>query len=239
MISDLRLNLSAVPPSRREAVEYLAADLAQLAGPNLLALTLFGAFEPGAPPPVRSVAVFERVDLDMLHKLAERGPGLDRMAIAAPRIMTPADIAASCDTFPLELLEIYQSRCTVMGRDGFAGISLEHEHVRLQVEREFKRILIRMRQGLLATTGRDERLDRLVEDVAEHLMRTLRGLIWLKGQTTPQPRGAVLNEVERLVGGRLPGLRVASDPDHVHDWDEFVALYADMDRLARIADEAH
>ena len=67
--------------------------------------------------------------------------------------MTPAYLSGSVDSFPLELLEIQQRRAVLWGDDYFADLKLDQADVRLQCERELKRILLGMRQGLLASGG--------------------------------------------------------------------------------------
>ena len=80
-------------------------------------------------------------------------------------------------------------------------------------------------------------LDELVMDVGQHLLRTLRGLLWLKDQKEPLARDRVLAETERLTGGALPGVRGAIESSGAQGWEQFQALYADVEKLAAVADE--
>lgn len=238
MHHEMHLNLTGMPAVARDAVEAFASVVAESAGAKLLGLTFYGRFagDADAAGPLRSVLVLDQVDLAMLHKLSERGPQFARLGIAAPLVMTPAYIAGSRDTFPLELLEIQQSRHTVLGRDEFAALTFQREHVRLQAERELKRALIRLRQDLLSCEGRDDLLSELVEDVAGMLLRTLRGVAWLKGHAQPLSRQALLGVIGQMASGPLPGLCEALRQKRVHDWDEFVALYRDVETLAAMID---
>jgi hypothetical protein len=233
--------LSLVAASMRAAVGDYAGLAQQLSGSNLVGLTMFGdvldaAFD-SASSSASSVMVLERADLNLLRRLAEYGPKLGGKHIAAPLVMTPDYIAGSLDTFPLELLEIEQRRATLIGRDCFADLEFSAEHVRLQCEREFKRVLIRLRQGLLAAAGSEAVLGDLRWDIGQHLLRTLTGLLWLKGKTEHRPRQQVLTESEKLIGEPLPGVRAAIFHRGEHDWVEFAALYNEVEKLAKVADE--
>ena len=108
--------------------------------------------------------------------------------IAAPLIMTPEYIDASVDVFPLEFIEIQQRHFCVFGPDHFEGLSFDHTHVRLQCERELKTLLISMRQALLSAAGHEKLFKTIEADVADRLMRTLRGLLWLHEKICVIPR---------------------------------------------------
>jgi hypothetical protein len=222
------------------AVRDYTAFVEQLAGTKLIGLTVFGAvLDAGfdaSRGPVDSVMVLEHTDLGLLRRLGEHGPRLGGKGIAAPLMMTPEYITSSIDTFPLELLEIQQRRATVSGRDCFERLEFAPQHVRLQCEREFKRVLIRLRQGVLAAAGREAVLGELRWDVGRHLLRTLRGMLWLKNLRSHAASEKVLAETEKLAGGPLAGVRNAVLLRGEHDWAEFTALYAEVERLAGLAD---
>ena len=234
-------NLDRVAASMRGPIRQYVDVLNGLAGENMEAITLFGAIVTGpfdrALHTARNVLVLGKVDLDVLRRLAEHGARLGKARIAAPLVMTPEYIRASLDTFPLELIEIKQHHLTILGPDHFDDLAFDDTHVRLQCEREFKVVLIGLRQGLLAAAGRRKVISTLETDVAEGLMRTLRGMLWLKGRTDGMPSGRLLDEMEKIVERKLSGVRTALDPSAVHDWDVFEALYRDVETLGQVVDE--
>ncbi|MCC7314070.1 MAG: hypothetical protein IT419_04560 [Planctomycetes bacterium] len=213
----------------RDLLEALAAD-------DLLGLTVFGpVLEPEfekSDHGATTVLVLRKIDLMMIRRLATHGPQMARMRVAAPLTMTPEYIASSSDSFPLELLEIHQRRLTLCGRDYFEQINIEPEYLRLQCEREFKRILIRLRQGLLATGGKVDFLVDLERDIALQTLRTLRGVLWLDDRKEYLPATDVLAACESIAGRKLAGLREAVRPDAEGSWDEFEAVYQDVELLA-------
>ena len=228
-------NLEGAPESMRAPIGRYAATLKELAGDNARSLTLFGAVAAGAFNPrshtARSVFVVGEVDLDMLHRLARQGPRLGKARIAAPLIMTPEYIDASMDTFPLEFLEIAQHHIRVFGEDHFRELRLEAADVRHECEREIKTIQLGMRQALLAAAGRDKALTTVEVDVGERLLRSLRGLLWLHGDTEPKAALDAVAAVESGLQRSLPGVRSAIDDRGSHGWEEFRTLYADVDAL--------
>ena len=155
------------------------------------------------------------------------GPSNSRQELNGPSF-------AGKPRFPLELIEIHQMHVTIFGGDLFANLAFEDAHVRLQCERELKTILIGLRQGLLAAAGREKYVGALEMDVGEGLLRTLRGMLWLKGQKDGKPAVEVLAEIEKIVDRRLDGVRTALDPSAHHGWSEFESLYRDVEAVGEI-----
>lgn len=184
---------------------------------------------------LRTVAVLHEVDLESLRGFSQFGPRLGGKRLMAPLILTPDFIDASRDSFPLELLEIQQTQKTIFGTEYFASLVLENEHIRLQVERELKRLQMRMQQGLLAAAGHEPSIELLEMDIAEHALRTLMGLLWLKGHRESLQGDEVIAACEKLTSRALPGLRAGLNPAVEHGWKEFQALYHDIEALAAIA----
>ncbi len=240
MLATETSGLEAINEAMREPLREFADLVRQLAGSNAVSLTIFGALAGGSFDParhtVRSVLVLDKIDLDLLRRLAEEGERLGKSGFAAPLIMTPDYIAASLDTFPLEMIEIYQCHVNVFGTDHFGDLRFEDRHVRLQCEREFKSILISLRQGLLAAAGRENVLEAVEVDIAEQLVRTLRGMLWLKGSRDAKPGPAVVDEVSAMIDRRLDGVRAALDPHGLHGWEEFQQFYQDVAAVGDIVD---
>ena len=234
------VGLERIVESLREPVRNYAEFLRETAGTNARALTLFGSIAAGSYDlkrhAVRNVFVLDKIDLSMIRRLAEHGVKLGKAHIAAPLIMTPDYIKSSLDTFPLEFIEIKQQHMTLFGEDYFEPLDFDNAHVRLQCERDLKVILIGLRQGMLAATGREKFINALEAEAGEGLMRTLRGMLWLKNQREAKPSGEVVVEIEKLADCKLPGLRAALDPSAPHGWTAFEKLYYEVEGLGKVVD---
>ncbi len=221
-------------------IQRFANLVDQTFGSNMKSLTCFGTVVGGpfdaSRHTARSCLVLDAVDLIALRRLAGEGTKLGKAAIAAPLIMTPDYIKSSLDTFPVELLNIKLHHATLTGEDLFEALDFEDAHIRLQCERELKTTLIGLRQGLLASAGRDNFIGALEVDAADTLMGTLRAMLWLKGTREPKPTNDVLTEIETLIERKLTGIRSSLDPTSSHDWATFEKLYADVEQLGKVAD---
>lgn len=232
--------LEQIAAPMRPAMRHYAELICEIAGDNLRGLTAYGpvvgrTFDTTLMS-AASALVLDHIDLGMLRRLAEHGADFGRRSITAPLIMTPDYIAKSLDTFPLELLEIHQHHATLFGQDHFATYDANPDDLRLQCEGELKRVLIRLRQGLLAAAGREDVLNALELDIGVQLLRTLRGWLWLKDRREPLPRDRVVSEAEHMLGRPLPGIRATIQTQGEHGWGAFQQLYADVEHLAGVTD---
>ncbi len=233
--------IEGLPSALREPAQRYADLVRAMAGGNATALAFYGmaVADDGVPTrqAARSVLVVQRVELDLLRKLGDQGARLGKAGIAAPLVMTPEYIANSCDTFPLELLEIQQHHVMIFGEDCFRELTFAGEHLRMQCERELKAALMGMHQGLLRAAGRDRWLHPLTLDAAEGLLRVLRGILWLRGIREARRSADTVREVENAVGRKLPGINAALDVSQTHGWDTFRLLYDDVAALGSFVDE--
>lgn len=229
-----------IPETMQDPVNGYISLIRETAGETVKELAFFGAIVAGsfdiARHTARNVLVVAEVDLSMLKRLGTHGPSLGRLGVSAPLVMTPRYIEASLDTFPLEFIEIRQAHCTVIGTSHFTELTFEDAHVRLQCEREIKTLLIGLRQGLLASAGVDRFVGALERDVGEALLRTLRGMLWLKGIREFRESDGVIDEIEKTTHRRLEGVRAALDPTGTHGWGQFETLYCDIEQLGDVVD---
>jgi len=227
-LSSARVEAAALPEACRAPVEELVRILTELGGSNLLAVTVIA---PGTWP-LRSVAVFNDVDLNVLNALRHHGAKLGRRRLQAPLIMTPTYIDRSRDAFPLELLEIQTRGVCVLGEDHFAALTFDRRDVRLECEREFKRELITLRQGLLSAGDRSDLFGPLCEAALRQTAVILAGMLWLKNEPVPESPEGVVASASRVLGLPLGGLRAVAAPGADRNFMSFRAVYDDVHALS-------
>ena len=210
----------------------------EIAGDNALAWTLYGSAiaEPHPRHAIHSMLVLRGIDLDMLRRLAAEGPNYAHVKLAPPLVSTPKLLKTSCGAFPLELIEVQQKYVVALGEDFFRGLKFEESNVRLQCERELQVLTIGLRQGLLAGAGKEQHLQLLRHHWSHGLLRTLRGMLWLKGAKDWLPAARVLEAVGTHVKRPLAGIRHAVVATEPIDWPAFQNLYADVEALEAALD---
>lgn len=229
-----------IDPAHRTRLKDAIGTVRDALGPNLRSATVYGEVVTGGfdlrRHTVHSILVVDKVDLPSLRRLAGLGLRLAKAYLSAPVVATVPYIQDSLDTFPLEWLEIQQQGVTVFGPDHFSGLVLESECIRHQCECEIKTLLMGLRSALLAATGREKAVALIEHEASDRFMRALRGMLWLRGSRGFLPATAVMDEIEKIVGARLDGLRSSLDPTARHDWNEFDRLYGEVELLMGKAD---
>jgi hypothetical protein len=188
----------AVRDEIREPLRFLLERLRAALGDNLRSLTVVGSsltedFRPGASD-INTVAVLDRYDVAALAALASLVRALSRRRLSPPLLMTPSYIERSHDVFGVEFLDFQLTHETILGTDPFAGLSVQKVGVRLECERELKAMLVRMRQGYIASVGNHAVIRDIVISTVKGLAPLTRSMLWLQGLDRPRTMDAALHK---------------------------------------------
>lgn len=186
-ITDLQLD--AVGASIRQGITFFCEKILPALGDNLRSITVVGSsvtedFKPGLSD-INTVLVLDRQDLASLNALALLVRSMGRKKISPPLLMTESYIERSRDVFGVEFLDFQLSHRTILGNDPFAALTFEKKDVRLQCERELKAMLIRLRQGYLASAANKKLVRDILISTAKGLEPLLRAILWLKDIERP------------------------------------------------------
>ena len=235
-MNSMDIRTDPLPEPVQGPVRELAELIIRLAGDNLRGLAVFGEvagedYSAGTTL-VRSIVVLGGMDLQLLDQLRRCGMRLGRRHLQAPLMMTPQYIDESRDSFPLELLEIQQNHVMVVGPDIFSELEFEPRDVRLQAERELKGELIALRQGLLASSGKDKLLAPLCRDALIQALRVLRGVLWLAKAPVRRTDATLFAAAQELTRIDLASFREVQAGSARSDFVSFQRFYRDVERLS-------
>ncbi len=179
-----------------EPLRLLDLRLRAALGDHLSSLTVVGSaltedFQPGVSD-INTVAVVDRLDLSVLEALASAVKELHRRGFSPPLLMTPAYLERSRDVFGVEFLDFQLTHATILGDDPFADLHVQKAGVRLQCERELKAMLVRLRQGYVASAGHHKIVRDIVISTAKSLAPLVRAMLWLKDIDRPRTMEATL-----------------------------------------------
>jgi predicted nucleotidyltransferase len=140
-----------------EKLAQLATDLEQTAGPNLLSVVLYGSAASGEFHTQHSdlnlLCLFERLDAETLKRINPLTRRWARKGHAPPLVFEASRLAEAADLFAIELMDIKASHKVLYGSDLVATIEVPMTLHHLQVERELRQNLVRLRQHYLASDG--------------------------------------------------------------------------------------
>jgi hypothetical protein len=231
----------------REPLGRLVERLEASLGANLKSISVVGSsltpdFQPKVSD-INTVVVLDTYDLPALQGVAVLVPQMRRHRLSPPLLLTEHYMQRSCDVFGVEFLDFQLVHATILGDDPFAALHFEKKNIRLQCERELKAMLVRLRQGYLASAG-DRRLIRdLLISAAKGLTPLLRALLWLADAERPQTVDSTLRRAAGAFEVDLDAILAA------HRWRQekarrtnaevestFVTVLDAVDRLTTITD---
>jgi hypothetical protein len=177
-------------------LQALLRELPEALGPRLKSVVLYGSAARGdfvhKASDLNLIVVVDPLDPAVLEALAPCVRRFTRKGHPVPRLFSPALIAASADSFPIEFLEIRSSRLVLSGADLFAGVEIRRECLRLQCERELKEKLMRLREGYLLCHDSPRELRRLLMGSYPAFAALFRGGLHLMGRDIPASSAEVV-----------------------------------------------
>ncbi len=178
------LKVDALNFQIRNSVKDFAERLLTALGNNLQSITIVGSsltedFRPGQSD-INTVLVLGGQTLASLNAVALLTKPMSRKKISPPLLMTQSYIEQSRDVFGVEFLDFQLAHETVIGNDPFTSLEFDKKDVRLQCEREFKAMLIRLRQGYIASAANKKLLRDILISTAKGMLPLLRAMLWLK-----------------------------------------------------------
>ncbi|MCX7982381.1 MAG: hypothetical protein N2572_05680 [Syntrophales bacterium] len=189
-------------PENPEVVsQRFLSDLKSIFGQDLESVVLYGS---GA----REDYIPGRSDLNYLVSLSSHGlekleevwsyiKRWRRAAIALPLFVTRDFVRSSVDVFPIEFLNMSIHYRLIYGLDVLADIEINRNHLRLQLEREFRGKLLHLREGFVSSQGKEGELKNLISLSISAFVSLFVGLLYLKGMSIPAKRRDIIASFEQ------------------------------------------
>lgn len=192
-------NLDKVSPHIQPTVTWYSQNMVQIHQKNLKSITLYGSAAGEDYIPKRSninlILIFEHIPFSVLKSSLKLIASGRKKKVLAPLFLTEEHILSSCDTFPIEFLEIQEKHVALYGEDIFQKLKIEQSNLRLQCEQEIKGKLIRIRQSYLEMGLAKKQLEQLLCFSLTSLTPVFRSIIRLKGGLPPRSREKVIQEI--------------------------------------------
>lgn len=197
-------NLERIHERARSHLNEYVAGLDTELGPCLKAVSVYGsATGPDFVPKksnINLVVVLDRLGEAVLTQLLEVVKWGTGKRIVPPLMLTPADIQASLDVFPIEFLEIKDSHVVIMGEDFFSSLEVATKDLRLECESQLKAAVLRTRQAYLEIGWRKKGAEEVLATSLTSLIPVFRGMLRLRGVAPPRNRAEVIAAVGSAFG---------------------------------------
>jgi hypothetical protein len=232
----------------RDIIKDFADKLTAELGENLKSITVVGSsltedFRPGRSD-INTVLVLDRQTIVSLNTLACLAKPMRKKRISPPLLMTKSYIEQSLDVFGVEFLDFQLTHLTIFGDDPFSELSFNKKDVRLQCERELKAMLIRLRQGYIASAANKKIVRDVLISTAKGLTPFLRAMLWLKGIERPSLAEPTFSKAAEEFSVNLESLVTARNRQNQNarlseaEMEKaFESVYTTVEQLALIVDK--
>ena len=147
----------AISQSQQQLLDELVSRLRSGAGANLEAVVLFGSaageeFQPRHSD-LNVLCLLKTVDAAALEGAAPAVAWWRGKKQPAPVFFGAAELVRSADVFAIELHDMYSRHRLLFGADPFATLAIPMDLHRIEVERELRTSLLRLRHRFLEAKG--------------------------------------------------------------------------------------
>jgi predicted nucleotidyltransferase len=192
-------------------INKFADQIYKQLGENLKSIVLYGSaasarFLPGKSD-INLLIVLDKVELGSLIDIGTVVAGYRKHRFADPVVVDAEYIDRSGDVFPIEFKDAKLEHKLIYGGDPLAKLEIKPKDLRLQLERELKQNLLRLRQMLIRDPGISSRF---IEDLAQagkSVAAHLRAVAMLMPGAEKDANRPPVDKVEKLVGANLPAIR--------------------------------
>ena len=194
--------------------EQLVEQLKTALNDRLISAVLYGSAAAGdyvaGTSNYNVLLVLDRLGLAELDAVAKPALRWAKAGNRPPLLFTPDQLAASANVFPIELLDMRQSHRVLFGEDPLADVTIEREHLRLQLERELKGHLLALRERYLLAGGNPRRMAELLTSTLSGFLVLFRAALRLFQEDVPR---------QKLESLRLLATHVPFDPQPLVEID--------------------
>lgn len=191
-------------------IDNFGDAVARALGPRLVALVLYGSAARGTHvrgrSDVNTLLICDAVDPALFAALAPVVRPWTKAGHPAPLILTEREWRSSADAFPIEYEDIREHHRLLAGRDPWAGIRVDREPLRRQLEGELMGKLVRLRQAYVALGGEPKQLAQMIVGSARGWFTMLRAVLRLAGKPVPLRPQQLVDAAAALIGFPADGL---------------------------------
>ena len=229
---------------RDKDLNELVARLKQTAGQNLQGVVLYGSavdHDFREHSDLNVLCLLHRLQSANLEELRPVGLWWWRKGHPPPLLFTLAELRNSADVFSIELLDMKSRHRMLEGADFFAELEVPMGGHKLQVEREWRTNVIRLRQSFLRWGGRRTELEQLLIASASSFGTLFRHALIALHEEAPNSSRDAATRLAKLVSAdasafqRILDLREGKSAGGELSLESLLASYLDL--VSKVAEE--
>ena len=183
--------------------EQLMKEVYEAIGPELKSVVLYGSAVAGdfveGVSAYDVLIVAEKLGASELAALSVPLARWEAAGNPMPQLFTPEELAGSADVFPIEMVDMQQSRRVLLGPDPLAEIKIDMQDYRVQLERELKTRLLLLRRRYLGCCGKSDSVARLLVASVSTFSVLLRACLRLYNESAPAEKTKAVEELAKHI----------------------------------------
>lgn len=185
-------------------LDDLVTQLRAAYGTHLTAVVLYGSAAAGEHIPKKSdynvLLLLDAIDWSSLASASAVAQAWHDAGNPPPMTMTVAEWRRSADVFPMEYSDILERHRVLYGSAPFEGMTVSHDHLRLQLEQQVMGKLLQLRQGALLAGTDAKRQAELITASLSTMMVLFRAVLRLQGERPETDNIALAQHVAQRAG---------------------------------------
>jgi len=231
-----------------DTLKRLADELSACYGENLVALLLYGSAASGdfheKFSDLNILCVLNRLSVEALKESEKTITWFIRKGNPSPMFLTLEEVETAHDVFPVEFLDMQMNHRLLFGRDVLAGLEIDRDNHRLELEHELRTKFIGLRQTFVTVHQNPKALQDLIFRSLSTFTTLMRHTLMLTGGPIPLHKQEIIQAIcarsgldekfflhllrLRKEGVRLPSTQVEAT---------FQRYLEEIEKLIRLVDE--
>lgn len=170
-------------------IKKLIQDLKDSLKSNLITIAEYGKDN-------QHLIILNKLDSTILKTIKPSINEYSKKTKKSPLLLTLEEIKDGIDVFPLEFLYMKLNHNILYGKNIFQNLKFDNEHVRRQLEFEFRSKLINLRQNYLEAKSKKQ-LKIISHRAIPTILPILYGLLFLKNEKISQSLDEILSLISK------------------------------------------
>ncbi|MFP4467124.1 MAG: hypothetical protein ACLFP1_08740 [Candidatus Goldiibacteriota bacterium] len=229
-----------------EKLKKFADKLRESGGGNFVCFAVYGSCVSGGmhkDSDINTILILNDASAQELDKISKHIRSYTGKKTPMPLIFAKERFFRSGDVFPMEFSDIKENHRVIAGEDIFSGLEIDNTNLRLEIEREFKSKIIKLRQSYIHTGGSPGDIKKLMAASISTFAALMKGLLRLKGIKAPRGKKEIIMRCGQEFGIDANFLALVlllkDDNNRLPDSEaneDFTRYLSEIEKLTDIAD---
>jgi hypothetical protein len=180
--------------------EKMVEELKSLLGNQLVSVVLYGSAaagdHSGKNSDINLLVVTRALHSNEFLGLSKAAVPWKEQGNPPPLFLTEERLKDYVEVFPVEMKDIQHNHRVLFGPDPVEGLSVSHDHLRVELEHELQGKLIQLRTHFMLTEARPGMLEKLMVDSLATFLVLFKSALWLYGVTPPARKMEALQKLK-------------------------------------------